>query len=52
LLALEDWEAVAALLPTARANVAGNALLVPYCDRAEGRLDVQAGPAGGPAGPA
>jgi hypothetical protein len=38
LAALEDWDAVAEFLPAARENSAGNALLVPFCDRAEGLL--------------
>jgi hypothetical protein len=36
LVALEDWPAVVGLLPRARAWVDGNALLAPFCDRAEG----------------
>ena len=43
LLALEDLPAVAEFLPTARANVAGNALLAPACDRGEGLLHAHAG---------
>jgi hypothetical protein len=43
LLALEDWAAVAGFLPKARANVPGNALLAPACDRAEGVLHAGAG---------
>ena len=43
LLALEDLPAVAEFLPTARANVAGNALLAPACDRGEGLLHASAG---------
>jgi hypothetical protein len=31
-----DWVAVRAMLPQARDNIAGNALLGPWCDRAEG----------------
>jgi tetratricopeptide (TPR) repeat protein len=40
---LEDWPAVGEALPTARANVAGNALLGPFCDRAEGLVHAHAG---------
>ena len=43
LIALADWEAIAEFLPRARASVAGNALLEPYCDRADGLLLAQAG---------
>jgi hypothetical protein len=43
LLALEDWPAVAEFLPAARENVAGNALLGPFCDRAEGLVHARAG---------
>jgi hypothetical protein len=43
LLALEDWPAIAGFLPKARANVPGNALLAPACDRAEGLLHAGAG---------
>jgi hypothetical protein len=43
LLALGDLSAVAELLPTARANLAGNALLAPACDRGEGLLHAGAG---------
>jgi hypothetical protein len=43
LLALEDWPAVAELLPAARATLAGNALLAPACDRGEGLLHGSAG---------
>ena len=43
LVAMEDWPSVAELLPLARANVVGNALLAPYCDRAEGLAHAQAG---------
>jgi DNA-binding SARP family transcriptional activator len=43
LLALGDWPAVAEFLPTARDNVAGNALLEPFCDRAEGLVHANAG---------
>jgi hypothetical protein len=43
LLALGDWPAVAELLPAARTNVAGNALLAPHCDRAEGLLHAEHG---------
>jgi hypothetical protein len=35
--------AVAELLPSAWANVAGNALLAPHCDRAEGVLHAESG---------
>jgi DNA-binding SARP family transcriptional activator len=38
LVALEDWAALAAFLPIARANSRGNALLGPFSDRAEGLL--------------
>jgi DNA-binding SARP family transcriptional activator len=41
LVALEDWAGVADFLPTARANVIGNALLDPACDRAEGLLNAR-----------
>jgi len=40
---LADWAALAALLPTARDAVAGNALLAPVCDRAERMLLTAAG---------
>lgn len=43
LAALEDWPAVAELLPQARARVEGNALLAPFCDRVEGLAHAQAG---------
>ena len=43
LLALGDWAALAELLPAARAYVAGNALLAPHCDRAEGLLHAERG---------
>jgi hypothetical protein len=43
LLALGDLAAVAEFLPTARANLAGNALLAPACDRGEGLLHTSAG---------
>jgi DNA-binding SARP family transcriptional activator/tetratricopeptide (TPR) repeat protein len=43
LLALEDWPAVAEFLPAARQNLDGNALLGPFCDRAEGLLHARAG---------
>lgn len=36
LVALEDWDAVSALVPLARRYVAGLAVLGPCCDRAEG----------------
>ena len=36
LAALEDWPAVAGLMPEARARVDGNALLVPFCDPLSG----------------
>jgi hypothetical protein len=42
-VALEDWPAVGEFLPLARARVAGNALLAPYCDRAEGLVHAQDG---------
>jgi DNA-binding SARP family transcriptional activator/tetratricopeptide (TPR) repeat protein len=35
-VALRDWSTVRAALPHARAHVAGNALLAPWCDRAAG----------------
>jgi hypothetical protein len=35
-VALADWDALRAVLPHARGDVAGNALLGPWCDRAEG----------------
>jgi hypothetical protein len=43
LVALEDWPSVDEFLPRARARVAGNALLAPACDRAEGLAHAQAG---------
>ena len=43
LVALEDWPAVGDFAPLARASVAGNALLAPSCDRAEGLVHAQAG---------
>jgi hypothetical protein len=43
LVALEDWPAVGDFVPLARASVAGNALLAPSCDRAEGLVHAQAG---------
>jgi DNA-binding SARP family transcriptional activator len=43
LVALEDWPSVEEFLPLARARVAGNALLAPTCDRAEGLTHAQAG---------
>jgi hypothetical protein len=43
LVALEDWPSVGEFLPLARARVAGNALLAPACDRAEGLARAQAG---------
>jgi DNA-binding SARP family transcriptional activator len=43
LVALKDWPAVGEFLPLARARVAGNALLAPACDRAEGLAHAQAG---------
>jgi DNA-binding SARP family transcriptional activator len=45
LAALEDWPAVAELLPQARARVEGNALLAPFCDRVEGLAHARAGQA-------
>jgi hypothetical protein len=36
LVALRSWEELAALLPKAREQISGNALLDPVCDRAEG----------------
>jgi tetratricopeptide (TPR) repeat protein len=41
--ALEDWEALAEFLPIARGSSAGNALLVPFSDRAEGLLQAHRG---------
>ena len=35
-VALADWDALRSVLPLARADMAGNALLGPWCDRAEG----------------
>jgi hypothetical protein len=43
LVALEHWPSVGEFLPLARARVAGNALLAPVCDRAEGLAHGQAG---------
>jgi hypothetical protein len=43
LLALGDLAAVAEFLPTARANLAGNAMLAPACDRGEGLLHTGSG---------
>jgi DNA-binding SARP family transcriptional activator len=43
LVALEDWPSVGEFLPQARARVAGNALLAPACDRAEGLARAQVG---------
>jgi tetratricopeptide (TPR) repeat protein len=43
LAALEDWEALAEFLPVARANGDGNALLIPFSDRAEGLLRARHG---------
>jgi DNA-binding SARP family transcriptional activator len=43
LVALEDWPAVTEFLPEARAAVLGNALLAPFCDRADGLVDVASG---------
>ena len=43
LAALEDWGAVAELLPEARARADGNALLGPVADRVEGLVHAQAG---------
>jgi hypothetical protein len=34
--AQQDWDAIQAVLPMVRAQRAGNALLEPFCDRAEG----------------
>jgi DNA-binding SARP family transcriptional activator len=42
---LADWGAVAEVLPVARENVPGNALLAPFCDRAEGLVHAHAGDA-------
>jgi hypothetical protein len=41
--ALEDWQALAEFLAIARANAAGNALLGPFSDRAEGLLEAHRG---------
>ena len=35
-VALADWETLRSILPHARADISGNALLGPWCDRAEG----------------
>ena len=35
-VALADWDALRSVLPIARADISGNALLGPWCDRAEG----------------
>jgi hypothetical protein len=43
LAALQDWPAVAEVLPQARARVEGNALLAPFCDRVEGLAHARAG---------
>jgi len=43
LTALEDWAALRDFLPQARAAVAGNALLAPFCDRALARAEADAG---------
>jgi DNA-binding SARP family transcriptional activator len=43
LVALEDWPSVGEFLPLARARVAGNALLAPACDRAEGLTHARSG---------
>jgi hypothetical protein len=43
LVDLQDWPAVAALLPSARAAVPGNALLEPVCTRAAGLVAARAG---------
>lgn len=43
LVALRDWDAVGHELPNARSNLAGNALLGPHCDRAEGLIHAEAG---------
>jgi tetratricopeptide (TPR) repeat protein len=42
-VALGDWDKVRAALPQARADVAGNALLGPWCDRAAGLAAAAAG---------
>lgn len=44
--ALGDWPAARALLPTARQNVAGNALLEPLADRVAGLVELTDGDAG------
>jgi DNA-binding SARP family transcriptional activator len=51
LVALEDWPAVAEFLPLARQRVPGNALLDPFCDRAEGLAEARAGRPDRAAGP-
>ena len=38
LVALRSWEELAALVPKAREQIAGNALLGPVCDRAVGLM--------------
>jgi class 3 adenylate cyclase/tetratricopeptide (TPR) repeat protein len=43
LIAEEAWSEVADLIPKVRAAVAGNALLEPWCDRAQGFVALQAG---------
>ena len=42
-VALADWDALRSILPHARADIAGNALLGPWCDRAEGMADAADG---------
>jgi DNA-binding SARP family transcriptional activator/tetratricopeptide (TPR) repeat protein len=43
LVALEDWSALDEILPHARAATAGNALLEPFCDRAQGLMTAACG---------
>jgi hypothetical protein len=45
LVALRSWEELAALVPKAREQIAGNALLGPVCDRAVGLMAAAAGDA-------
>lgn len=43
LVALEYWEDLAGFVPRARDQIAGNALLGPVCDRAEGLMAAATG---------
>lgn len=43
LVSLQDWPALVDFLPKARRQVDGNALLAPFCDRAEGLVASAAG---------